>query len=415
MPAKNEEYDTMVQHTFSTLAEITGDQIAEVARAAGEPAWLVEQRVTAWDFFAQALPPEWRRTDLTKLQPEGITPQTNPQGTILDWDSSLAQRGVMFMTLKDAVRSHEAHVRERLGTLIDALSHKFSALRAALWQDGVFLYVPKNVEVELPLRVRYKLSDGSRSIFPYSLVVLERGARVTFIEEFMSQDAAESCLAGPTTEIFAGEGSEIRFVSAQQWGKGMYHIGSQLIYLERDARAEWVSIALGGQVQHIEAEARMQGDGSGITWYGATFAGDDQQLLTAPWLRHAGSNNESHMDFKTVVTGSGYSVFDGMIKIEHESRAASTRLEEHAVHLTPKARNDSIPGLRIDTNDVAKAGHASTSGQVDEEQLFYMRTRGIKPDEAKRMIVMGLFEPAIDAIPVEDLRETLIAAIERKI
>lgn len=408
-----------VQHSeidsFAPLSELTSAQIAAVARAAGEPEWLIERRVQAWEFFAQAPPPEWRRTDLTSLKPEGIAPLTGPQGTGLQWDASLAASGMVFTTLKAAVQSHAALVREKLGTLIDPLSHKFSALRMALWQDGIFLYVPKNVEVELPLRMRCTLAAGSRSIFPYSLIILERGARVTFIQEFVSHDLAESTLAGPTTEIFAGEGSEIRFISAQQWGKNVYHIGSQMVRLDRDASAEWVSIALGGQVQHVEAEARMQGDGSSVNWLGATFASDEQQLLTAPWLRHMGVNNESHMDFKTVVTGKGYSVFDGMIKIEHESRGASTRLEEHAVHLAPHARSDSIPGLKIDTNDVASAGHASTSGQVAEEELFYMQTRGIKKADAIRMIVMGLFEPALSSIPVEELRATLEAAIEAKI
>jgi Fe-S cluster assembly protein SufD len=176
-----------------------------------------------------------------------------------------------------------------------------------------------------------------------------------------------------------------------------------------------VSIALGSQVQHIEAESRMLGDGSKVNWRGVTFANNEQQLVIGPWLRHIGNNAESFMDFKTVVTDKSYSVFDGMIKIEHESRGTITRLEEHAIHLSDAARNDSIPGLRIDTNDVAKAGHASTSGQVDEEQLFYMQTRGINTTEAKRLIVMGVFEPALQAIPTDDLRESLEAAIEAKI
>jgi len=138
-------------------------------------------------------------------------------------------------------------------------------------------------------------------------------------------------------------------------------------------------------------------------------------LLTAPTLRHVGINTESHLDFKTVVDDQGYSTFDGLIIIEHESRGTSTRLEEHALHLGPKARSDSIPALKIDTNDVVRAGHASTSGQVDEEQLFYMLSRGIKRDDAIKMIVMGFFEPVLDRIPLEDVRGRIVAAVESKI
>jgi Fe-S cluster assembly protein SufD len=137
--------------------------------------------------------------------------------------------------------------------------------------------------------------------------------------------------------------------------------------------------------------------------------------LTAPWLRHVGANTEGHMEFKTVVKDTGYAVFDGMIKIEKGSRGTISRLEEHALHLSQKARNDSIPGLMIDTNDVQRAGHASTSGQIDDEQLFYMLSRGIKREEAIHMIVTGFFEPVLDRIPLEALRDRVSGLIESKL
>jgi Fe-S cluster assembly protein SufD len=404
----------MAGNIFPAMVEMTSTHIAEAARAAGEPNWLVDWRVAAWDFFAQALPPEWRRTNLKPLQPETITPLSSPQGTAIQWDESLATHGVVFTTLASAVQHHEHIVRDRLGTAMNPLSHKFSALRAALWQDGAFLYVPANVSLDVPLRVCYTLADGSRAIFPYTLVVLEPGARVTFIEEFASRDAAETALAGPTTEIFLGDDSEIRFVSMQQWGANIFHIGGQKQVFGQNARSEWVSVAIGGQTQHIESEVQMEGDGSAVTWLGATFARNRQNLLTAPSLRHCGAHTESHLNFKTVVTDEAYSVFDGMIKIEHDSRDTITRLEEHSIHLSTTARSDSIPGLKIDTNDVASAGHASTSGQIDEEQLFYLQSRGINQDEALRLIVMSFFDPVLNAIPIEELRDTLIATIEAR-
>jgi Fe-S cluster assembly protein SufD len=397
------------------LADLTGTYLADASRAAGEPDWLIEWRLKAWEYFGQAAPPQWRRTDLTALDPTTLHPLLAPQGTAMQWDEALAEQGVIFTSLATAVRDHGEQVRAVLGTGVDPLTNKFSALRAALWHDGVFLHVPRNVEVSVPLRVCYTLADGSQALFPYTLIVLEDNARVTFIEEFASRDVSEQALVGPTSEIFAGPGSEVRFISVQQNGAGVHHIGGQEIVFARDASAEWVSINLGSQVQHIEAEARMQGDGSRINWYGATFANAQQQLVIAPWLRHIAGHTETHMDFKTVVTDKAYSVFDGMIKIEHESRATTTRLEEHAIHLTSHARSDSIPGLMIDTNDVASAGHASTSGEVDAEQLFYMQSRGISRADAIHMIVMGFFAPALNAIPLEELRDTLVAAIEEKI
>ncbi|NJN66996.1 MAG: Fe-S cluster assembly protein SufD [Chloroflexaceae bacterium] len=404
--------DTHLNHPFPPLQALTSAHLEAAARANGEPEWLVQRRKDAWECFSHAAPPEWRRTNLKGLEPETIEPFAAPQGTGILWDETLAERGIIFSSLTAAVRSHESQVRATLGTAIDPLRHKFSALRAALWQDGIFLFVPDNVSLDIPLRVCYILADGSRAIFPYSLVVLGRGAKVAFIEEFTSHDAPAPALAAPTTEIFLGEGSSLQFASIQQWGANVYHIGGQSQVFDRDATSTWVSIALGGQVQHIEAEAHLRGAGSSLTWHGATFARKQQRLLTAPLLRHTGVHTESHLDFRTIVHESGYSVFDGMITIEHASRGTVTRLEEHSIHLSPGARSDSIPGLKIDTNDVAQAGHASTSGQIDEEQLFYMQSRGISRADAMRMIVTGFFEPVFDALPLEEVRESLSAAVE---
>lgn len=405
----------MRANSFPAMVELTDTHLAAAAQEAGEPDWLVEWRREAWRFFAEALPPEWRRTNLTSLSPETIEPRTSSQGTAVQWDKTAAAKGVVFTSLAAAARSHGQQVRQRLGQAIPPLSHKFSALRAALWQDGVFLHVPPGGVLDVPLRACYTLAEGSRSIFPYSLIILEPGASLTFIEEYTSHDAPESALAGPTTEIFLGEGSHLRYITVQQWGRNVYHIGGQVQVFGPHAESEWVSVALGGHTQHLEAEARMEGDGSTVRWHGATFASQQQRLLTAPALRHVGAHTTSQLDFRTIVTDEGYSVFDGMIKIDHDSSDTTTRLEEHSIHLTPTARSDSIPGLKIDTNKVASAGHASTSGQVDEEQLFYMRSRGIHPDDAIRMIVTGFLEPALEAIPVEEIRETLAAAIEEKI
>lgn len=401
--------------TLPTLNEISAEFVVARSQAAGEPAWLTERRRKAWAAFAQMNPPEWRRTDLSKLDPTTIAPADGAHATAIQWDPALSSQGVIFTTLAAALHSHEALIQRYMDTAVEPLKHKFSALRTALWQDGALLYVPKGVAIEVPLRLIYTLGADGVAIFPRTLVIVEPQASVTLIEEFTSPDLRAGSFAGPITEIFVGDGTSVRFISIQHWGAGVYHLGGQRAILQRDAGLEWTSIQLGGQVQHIEAETTLVGNGARLNWLGATFAANSQHLVIAPWMRHVGHNCESFMQFKTVVNDTAYSVFDGMIKIEHESAATSTRLEEHALHLSPKARNDSIPGLMISTNDVLKGGHASTSGDIDEEQLFYMQTRGIPRAEAQRMIVMGFFEPALETVPLEELRAELTAEIAAKI
>lgn len=399
--------------TLPALVDLTDAHIVDAAREAGEPAWLIERRREAWHFFAEALPPVWRRTDLTKFDSGMVVAPLGTSGTTLVGSEQAAAQGAVFTTLAAGLQSHADLIKQRLFTAVEPLTHKFTALHAALWQDGVFLYVPRHVSVELPLRALFTMND--RAIFPHNLIVVERGARVTFVEEYVSPDSAEQLFASPTTEIFLDEDASLRFVTVQTWGAGVYHIGGQRARVGRNASLEWVALNLGGQLQHVEAETSLEGDGSHVDWVAATLADGTQSLLTAPWLRHVGANTEGHMDFKTVVKDESYTTFDGMIKIEHESRGTISRLEEHALHLSPKARSDSIPGLKIETNDVQKAGHASTSGQVDEEMLFYMLSRGVRHEDAIHMIVMGFFEPVLDRIPLEEVRERITGMIERKI
>ena len=401
-------------NTFAPLAELTDEQIVLAARAAGEPDWLIERRIAAWRHFATGVPPIWKRTDLTTFKAEGIVAPAAAQNTAIQWDASLAEQGVIFTTLAAALRSHPDLVKQYLGSAIDPLTHMFTALHAALWQDGVFLYVPKNVAVELPLHAIFTLAAESHAIFPHNLVIVERGANVTFIEEYSSPNINGQALAVPATEIFVGDGAAVRFATTQTWGQGVYHIAAQRVRVGRDGSAELIAANLGGKLQHAEIEVTLEGNGAHVDWVAVTFANDSQSLLTAPLVRHIGTNTESHMNFKTVVDETGYSTFDGMVKIERSAQGTNSRLEEHALHLSPKACSDSIPGLQIDANDV-KAGHASTSGQIDEEQLFYMLSRGIKRDEAIHMIVTGFFEPVVERIPLEELRTRLSEAIESKI
>lgn len=396
------------------LADYGEAQIIEAAQAAGEPGWSIGRRVAAWRQYAASTPPAWRRTDLGAFHAGQVAPTTDARGTRLSADGELPA-GVVFVTLADALRDHPGLVERALGSVVDPLAHRFSALNAALWQNGALVYVPRGVAVEAPLTITLRIDGEQQALIAHTLIILEDGASATVIEAYESPDFAQQAFASPVSELILGAGSTLRYFSAQTWGAGVYHIGAQRADVGRDASLEWTALSIGGRLQHLEAETALRGDGARVDWQAATLGCAGQLLLTAPWLRHIGARTDAHMDFKTVVKDSGYTVFDGMIKIEHDSRATSSRLEEHALHLTPAARSDSIPGLMIDTNDVLKAGHASTSGEVDEEMLFYMRARGIPRADAVQLIVNGFFEPVLDRIPTPALREQLADLIDRRI
>jgi Fe-S cluster assembly protein SufD len=386
------------------IAALTAQDVV----VAGEPTWLQQWRQDALQSFVASDMPYWRRTDLSAfafadMQLAGDIGSQQVVGE--------APSGVVVMPLAQAVTAHPELVQKHLGTAVANNTSKFAALNAATWRNGWFVYVPKNHEASLPLHLLQGFGE-SNSVVSRNLVVLERSAQLSLVEQYAGDTGRYSL---SVTELILGDGATLKYVGMQSWGSDVRHIGYQVAKVGNDAFIDWASINTGGAHQHIEAETNLAGNGSRVDWVAATVASDGQRLLTAPWLRHVGRATEAHMDFKTVVKGSGYATFDGMIKIEGGSAETVTRLEEHALHLSPQARSDSIPGLKIDTNDVAKAGHASTSGEVDEEHLFYMQARGISKSEAVHMIVMGFFEPVLDRIPLEGLREQVTATIAARI
>ena len=374
---------------------------------AGEPTWLQQARQTAWQTYTALPMPWWRRTDLSAFAPEDMHVAA---GAHAGQVNGTVPSGVVVMPLVQAVQAHGDIVQKYLGSAVAANATKYAALNAATWHDGWFVYVPKNTTAEVPLHLIQGFGVND-TLVSRTLVVLERGAQLSLIEQY----AGRGAIASVVSEYILGDGATLNVVSMQTWDAGVRHMGHQIANVGNDATINWTAIHLGATHQHIEAETNLTGNGSRVDWTAATLASDGQRLLTAPWLRHVGRATEAHMDFKTVVKGTGYTTFDGMIKIEGKSAETITRLEEHALHLTPQARSDSIPGLKIDTNNVQKAGHASTSGEVDDEHLFYMQARGIPRDVAVHMIVMGFFESVLDRIPLEAVRDQVTAAIAARI
>jgi Fe-S cluster assembly protein SufD len=290
----------------------------------------------------------------------------------------------------------------------------FVAFNTALARDGIVVHVPRNLEVATPIRVRYRLPASGTAIFPRTIVVAEANSRVTVIEEFISDDLGGAGLVVPVAEIFARDGAAVTFVSLQTLGKGAYQLGAQAAIAARDAQVNWMSGAVGATVQHTDMDCRLEGNGSTLNWLGFTFGIEDQQLLWAPRVHHIGLSTTAQIEWKSAVADNAYVVFDGMINIEHGAQGTNSDLRDNVLHLSSKARSDSIPGLEIDANEV-KAGHGSTSGQIDEEQLFYLQSRGFSRQEATRTIVLGFFASIVEQITVEPLQEKVLEMIERKI
>lgn len=386
------------ERALPVLGELTADDLGLDA----------EQRETLARAQASESP-IWKRTDLGTFDLSALKPVFG----ITEIEAA-THGGLYVADLATALADRPEFVQSFIGRAVAADFNKYVAFNAALARDGVVIHVPRNLEVTAPIRVRYRLPEAGTAIFPHTIVVAEANSRVTVIEEFVSDDLEGVGLVVPVAEIFVRDGATVDFVNLQTLGQGAYQLGAQAAIAGRDTQVNWISGAVGATVQHVDMDCRLEGNGSTLNWLGFTFGVGNQQLLWAPRVHHIGVSTTATIQWKSAVADSAYVVFDGMINIEHGAQGTNSDLRDHVLHLSAKARSDSIPGLEIDANEV-KAGHGSTSGQIDEEQLFYLRSRGFSLEQATRTIVLGFFASIVEQITVESVQETVLELIEHKI
>lgn len=394
----------------SIISTIDRAQFDALMQNRTEPDWMTVQREAAWQAFEAAELPLWRRSRMKDFDFGAFT--MAEAAITIDFAGA---DGVVVLPFAEALQKHGDLVKRVFASAIHTDRDKFTALNNALVNGGVFVYVPKECEVEAPVHIQYRVKNAGDMVAPRTLGLIERHSRIKIIEEYISDDFDTPALVLTGAEFEVGDSAAVNYTWVQNLGRNVSIIGGQQLNLAgNDAQGEWLNIILGSTLQHVTLEAQMRGNGSSISWNGVIYGNANQNLLVAPTLNHIGLNTEGQINFKTVVDDSAYAVFDGMVRIPKSGQGTNSDLRENAMHLSKNARSDSIPGLEIDANEV-KAGHGSTSGQLDEEQVFYLQSRGLPFEEAKRTIVLGFVGEIIDMIPNEELRDRIEEVVADKV
>jgi len=387
---------------------------------------------------------EWRRTDYTTIRWESAgtlaqsdvgfeaIPAANrapliggSQGGLIaavdgrivhaELDPKLKQQGVIFADLDTAIREHEVLVRPNLMTrAITVADGKFAALNAALWQYGVFLYVPRGRAVELPLHsITYTTTAGLT--LGHILVVLEEGAQVTVLQEYLSEPSVEvhSAYVG-VTELLVGDDANLKYVSLQDWGRSVYDFRHERARVGRNGQLDWIIGTMGSRLTKDFTEIELDGEGSWGRMSGLFFADSDQIFDHDTQQDHNAPSTTSDLLFKGALKGESRSIWQGMIKVlPHAQKTDGFQANRNLV-LSPTARADSIPGLEIQADDV-RCTHAATVGKLEEEPIFYLMSRGLTRADAERLIVVGFFDPIMERIPFHDVRDRLSEHIQEKL
>jgi len=428
---------------WGQTANLVGQEaVLALSRRLDEPEWLREQRLDAWEVFLRSPAPRWQRgikgwwlTDLTALRLERMGVYAAPAGSnaaprpsrslggALSFRNSvavgaslapdLADQGVLFAALPSAVRDYPELVERYLGRLVHASEGKFAALAAALWSNGLFVYVPAGVTARLPLRVQARLEAPGLAQSWRTVVVAEPGSRVTLIEELGSTTAASSSLFATTAEVYVGEGASVDYVTMEEWGRGISSLAAKRALVERDGRMRWIAAYVGGDMIRSIADTTLAAEGATVESLGLFFAGERQHLDLNASTTHEAPHTAANMLLNGAVKDAAHAAFAGTIRVQRPAQGAESYLGSHTLALGEAARVDVVPSLEIEANDV-HVSHGATAGKLDEEQLFYLMSRGLSRRQAASVLVRGFFEPILARIPPAGVRARLERAVERK-
>jgi Fe-S cluster assembly protein SufD len=427
------------------------------------PSWWLDRKREAWNrFTALPLPQRtdelWRFSSVQGIRLDGVhlaaapsqafdlrpSPFDFAQSASLTFannrafpagllPSDLREKGVIFCPLEEALTQHADLFRQHfMAQPVSLGSEKFAALNAALTASGAFLYVPQGVEIDRPLAVTHFVSGNGASIFPHTIAVLEDNAKATFVEFFLSGDNGNvgspragddrsqatflqggSHFAAGQNDLFAGPGAQLTYVGAQDWSRDTLAFQLNSTVVQRDARVLSLNIHLGGRQSRHESHSRLQGPGAHSEMLALTVAHGAQEFDQRTLQSHQAPHTSSNLLYKNALLDQARTIFSGLIIVDPDAQKTDAYQSNRNLLLSDEAEANSLPGLEIQANDV-RCSHGATSGHVDEEQMFYLESRGISPVVARELLVFGFFEEVLSKLENEELHAALRELIQTK-
>jgi Fe-S cluster assembly protein SufD len=412
----------------------------------GLPEWWQAGRATAWRRFQELPLPkrkdeDWRFANVNALRFEGYTPhapldeasraqalaRSNPgfettaravfaNDRFLEFSplpESLKKQGVVWESLESAVRHHGGLIQEHFMAAEAQLgSAKFASLHRAWCRAGSVLIVPKNVRIELPLAAFHWLATPGAAVFPHTLIVAGAHSQVTFVDLFASLGAFPGFACGVKDMILA-PGAQVDYLSIQEWDESVLALHLNSVNVARDAAGKYLNVHLGGGMVRGESHSRLAGPGARSDMLGLAVCHARQEIDLRTLQTHAAGHTTSDLLYKNTLNHRSRAIFQGLIRVDPGASQTDAYQTNRNLLLDPEAEADSMPGLEI-LNDDVKCSHGATTGQIDAEELFYMRSRGIPDGVARHLIALGFFQEVLDRFGHEAVSAEVARRIEAK-
>lgn len=414
---------------------LTPEGIERFAKAVGEPGWHLERRLEAFE-RALTLPlpsskqEDWRYTEIGTFRLEDFPAVAWTEGLNLDWApaqmpaglvegtvirvhhlpgfglqirgaEAFQQKGVQIRDLREVLRTEPERLERDLGRLAPLPGDKFSTLHTAAWDSGLYLYLPRNVEVEGVLEISHWFETPGAH-FPHTFIAAEAGSSAHIVESFLSPEGVPILCIG-AVEVFVGANAALAHYLVQRMGRETYFMTSVDYEQDRDSRVRSLLVGLGGKLARSVLQHFMQGPGAEARLLGLYFGDGAQHLDFRTLQDHRVGRTTSDLLYKGVLSDNASSVFSGSIQVHAGAQGTDAYQANRNLLLGEGARAHSIPKLEIGANEV-RCTHGATIGPLMPDELFYLRSRGIPPAEAEALIVMGFFEQVLHDLPEQEVR-----------
>ncbi|WP_267642880.1 Fe-S cluster assembly protein SufD [Haloarchaeobius amylolyticus] len=395
-------------------ANLTRDQVEQISTELDEPEWLLETRLEALAALEDLDMPSVIRTpgrdwtNLANLDFEGFV---DPLNAAQDKERVSAE-GIEVLEWSEAVDQHEELVEEHFGSVIDPQENYLTALSTALFTDGTVVYVPENVDAE---DVKIRTHMNSQSLFNYTLVVTEQNASVTILERQSTGEELEGeRYYSGLVEVAAGENSHVQYGSLQNLDEETYNYTLKRGTADTYATVNWIEGNIGSRLTKSSVETTLDGDSSETHIVGAFFGHDDQHFDVNSRVWHRAEHTTADLVTRGVLDDTARSVYEGVQDVGRDAWDTSSYQRENTLMLSDESEADASPKLIINNHDT-EASHSATVGQVDEQDMFYMTSRGVDPKSAKNMLVEGFFVPVLEEVAVDELRDDLEELISERL
>ena len=422
-------------------AGLTPEIIEKLSKEKGDPEWMREFRLKSLETYNEMPLPNWGpsiegldmdhiatyvrpKTDMKndwKDVPQDIKdtferlgiPQAERKslaGVGAQYDSELvyhnvksevAEQGVIYTDMESALKGEYAEmVHEYFMKLVTPRDHKFAALHGAVWSGGSFVYVPKGVQVSIPLQSYFRLNAKGAGQFEHTLIIVDEGASLHFIEGGSAPKYNVANLHAGCVELYVKKNAKLRYSTIENWSKNMYNLNTKRALVEENGVIEWVSGSFGSHVGCLYPMSVLKGDNSRMEFTGVTFAGAGQNLDTGAKVTHIGRNTSSYMNTRSISKSGGIGTFRSSVVVAKTAKGAKSSVSCQSLMLDSESRSDTVPAMDIRTRD-ASVGHEAKIGSISNDAIFYLMSRGMSEEDARAMIVSGFADNVSKELPVE--------------